>query len=260
MEHKIMMGDKEVLATRKQVETLSVLSILRKGGFATVKGYVPTTDYIKSPVVNISFISRFSVTNLYNRKIKALKALSFGDIVVKGEKLVALPIAEQETLFKSCLDTMVGSMEKTLSGIRDDAHRIAHDTFYAHTADGIKVHLRTHKVGKETVLDLVNGLPVVESIMVSMIETGRTVVQEGERKVVNSGTKVLMDKCINKALNLRSVGFATLSLKADNFESLTMGGESFTPDNILAKVRETVRMVGTDDLTNILETEEEVKV
>lgn len=258
--HKITMGDKEVLATRKQVETLSILSILRKGGIGSIKGYVPTTDYIKSPVVNMTFISRFSVTNLYNRKIAALRNLSFGDIVVKGEKLVSLPVAEQETLFKSCVNTMIGSMEKTLDGVRDDAHRIAHDTFYAKSADGIKVHLKTTKVGKETVLDLVDGLPVVESIMVGMIELNRTVVQEGERKVVNSGAKVLMDKCIEKALNGRSVSFKTLSLKEGNFDSLRMDGETFTPDNILTKVRESVRMVSTEDLTNILETEEEVKV
>jgi hypothetical protein len=255
--HRIAMGDKEVLATRKQIESLSILSVLRKGGIASVRGYRPTTDYVRSPVVNLSFISRFSLFNLYNRKIVALRSLSFDNITIKGDKVASLSREEQVALFESCKETMIQSMTKTLDGVRDDAHRIAHDTFYAKTADGIKVHLRTRKEGKETVLDLEDGLPVVDSIMVGMIELHREIVEEGEKKVVKNGAKVQMDKCIEKALNGRSVSYRTLSLKEGNFDSLRMDGETFTPDSIMDRIGKTIT---TEDLTNILSVEEDAKV
>lgn len=247
-------------ASARVAETLQTLQTLRKGGFASVTGYTPDAKKYeegKVPVLNIRFISRFSTRNLYSRKVDALKSLSFESITIKGDKVAALTTEDQKTLFRSCVDAMVASMT---TEDRTDAHRIAHDTFYIRVCEGVKVHLKTTKVGKETVLvHAEDGLPIAQSVMVATIETGRTEVTAGEKKKVNSGAKVQMDKCIERTLNRKSVGLAYLSLKEDNFETLRMDGEVFTPESIMERVRGSVTMDRTD-LENILSVEEDVKV
>jgi len=81
---------------------------------------------------------------------------------------------------------------------------------------------------------LTNGYPTVSSIMVSFLELNRTVVKEGVYKTVNSGASVLMGNAINSLLNQRSVGIRKLSLKEDNFQSLTISKNVVLPDNIQA--------------------------
>ena len=205
-------GGKMVWINANMVSTLETLETLRSGGFGVLKGYVSTSNRVKPEVADMNIISKISTENLYNRKIENLKGLTFADIRVKGEKLLSLSNEEQETLFASCKETMIASMEKTLSGDRSDAHRTAHDTFYAISSRGVKVHLKTEKIGKETVLILKEGNPIAESIMLTAIEMGRKVIEKGEYKVVNSGTKVLMDKCINNALNKKSVSLKTAKI------------------------------------------------
>ena len=79
---------------------------------------------------------------------------------------------------------------------------------------------------------LTDGLPTVASILLSYLELNKTVVQEGDYKVVDSGPKVLMDNIIERYLNQRSVGIKTLSLKEDNFEALNVSKQTFTPDDL----------------------------
>lgn len=229
----------ECWATQAQIDTLDRLKTLQGGGFATIHGYTPTSDYITPPTVNINFISRFSTERLYQRKIAALKGLAFGDLKITDPKLTALTAQEQMSLFHDCLEKAIASMEKTLDGDRSDAHRQAHDTFYAPAAAGVKVHFKTVKVGKDTALVLQDGKPVVDSIMLSIIEVGRKVVKPGVVKTVNSGPKVLMDKCIAAAIKSKVINMKTVSLKADNFTSLTIGGEVFDAQE-LNKVQEAI--------------------
>ena len=236
---KTTIGDKECWATPEQVKTLKVLDQTVKGGFATVHGYKPTSGYIKSPTVNINFISRFSTEKLYARKMNALKDLKFSDLSITSPKLVELTETEQQTLFHSCVSAMLESMQKTLDGDRSDNHRQAHDTFYGKSSTGVKVHFQTSKVGRETHLDLIDGLPVVDSIMLSVIEIGRKVVEEGEHKIVNSGPKVLMDNAINKAIKGKTISMKTISLKSDNHTDVSIGGEVLEPE-VALQVQEVV--------------------
>ena len=217
----------ECWATQAQIDTIARLGELQGGGFATIHGYTPTSDYITPPTVNINFISRFSTERLYQRKIEALKGLAFSDLKITDPKLLALTAQEQMAQFHECLQKAIASMEKTLVGDRSDAHRQAHDTFYVTASTGVKVHFQTVKTGKETALVLKDGKPVVDSIMLSIIEVGRKIVKPGVVKTVNSGTKVLMDKCIAQAIKGKVISMKTVSLKADNFTSLSIGGEVF---------------------------------
>jgi hypothetical protein len=230
----IDLDGKPVWATAKQASDLNILASLNNGGIATVRGYQPTTDWKVVPTIDLSFISKFSTERLYDRKLEALKALAFNDLDIREAKILAMLPSDQHKLFCECVTKMIESMQKTLDGERNDAHRQGHDRCYVHTALGVKVHLVTEK-GEDGLKHpvLVDGHPQVDSIMLSVIELGRKYVEKGERKVVNSGAKVLMDNAINSALKTRTCQFRTISLKTDNHNSLAIGGEVLDPQEVV---------------------------
>jgi len=261
MNHLKEYNGQKVWVSRKFAETIEVMSMMRGGGFAHVVEYEPSTDYVEKPLVNITFISKFSTAKLYERKSVALGKLTFSDLTIKGDKLETIDGDAQKTLFAECVAKMVGSMQKTLDGDRSDAHRQGHDRCYVVTSQGVKLHLETVKgPDGHMVPVLTDGHPTAKSIMVPMIETMRSTVKEGVKKTVKNGAKVQMDKCIERSLNARSVSYRTLSLKEDNFKTLKMDGEEFTVANIFSQVRDTVRLIDAKDLAEIIETEEKETV
>lgn len=226
-------GNKFLISAR-QASTLQTLIDANKGGFASVKGYVSTSNRVKPEVSDIQFVSRFSYERLNARKRAALESLTYADVaneVASNPKLSALTAAEAKAQFEECKAKEIESIDKTASGDRDDSYRAGHDRCYGFIGDGIKVHYLTEKVAGKMQPVLVDGLPIVESIMVPMIEVGRKVVTEGEYKVVNSGPKVLMDNIIRRHMP-KSTKYTTLSLKEDNFDSLAIAGEEILPKDI----------------------------
>lgn len=238
--------------TEAQAGTLDDLCDIIKGGIGTVHGYTSTTGRTAPEVADIQFITAFSTENLYKRKIAALEALSYADVAAyaeRSDKVTALSQTERETLFETRRGQELNSLQTTLTGDRSDAHRQAHDRCYCYVGKGVKVHYITEdekytdedgKAKKRKVPVLTNGVPTADSIMLTILELNRTVTVKGEYKPVNSGAPVLMSKAMLKALNLRSIGLKTLSLKGDNFDSLvvsrkTMLAEEFSniPDDIL---------------------------
>lgn len=227
----------QVWITKAQLEALEVLEVAQAGGCASVNGYVPSTGYITTPTVNIQMLTRFDYGRLLNRKMDALKAIEFSDIpanVIPANKSKG---KTDEQWFDARKDQEIASMQKTLDNDRSDAHRQGHDRCYAHFAKGISAHLVTAK-GTDGLMHpvLTNGYPTVKSIMVSFLQLNRTVVVEGVRKTVNSGASVLMGNAIKRLLNDRSVGIRKLSLKEDNFQSLTISKNVVLPDNIQAAI------------------------
>lgn len=216
-------------ATIQQAEFLAGLKDAPRGGIGTVRGYKPESDWLTVPTVNIQGIFRFSTERLYKRKAAALNSLTFGDVadgVAKDPKLSALSDVEARTLFAERLASQIASLEKTLSGDRNDSYREAHDLFYVGISEGVKVHLASTKSDSDGLkhLVLIDGHPVADSIMVSYLELSREYIVPGSRKTVNSGAPVRMGNLIENALNSRSVGYRALSLKPDNFESFAIGG------------------------------------
>jgi hypothetical protein len=227
--------DRPFNCTTAQAEALDRLTALHKGGIGSIKGYRPTTGYVTPAVVDMQVITRFETGKLYARKAKALEAITFADVaedIAKAAKLRDLPAGTCLAQFNDCKAAMLESLNKTLTGDRDDAHRQGHDRCYVRLVDGVKVHLVTEKVDGIMVPVLTDGLPTLASIMLSVLELNKTVREQGVRKVVNSGPKVLMDKAIERQLNARSVGFKTVSLKEGNFESLNVERQSITPDDL----------------------------
>lgn len=225
--------------TPAQSDLLDRLVALNKGGIGAVKGYVPDASKFvdgKPPKYDLQIITRFEVPKLYARKLKALDGITFADCatdIAKHAKLSALSAGACLAQFDASMEAAKASLSKTLDGDRDDAHRAAHDRNYIRLADGVKVNLVTAKNadGKQIPV-LTDGLPTVASILLPYLELNKTVTEKAERKPVNSGAKVLMDNIIESKLNARSVSIRQLSLKEGNFDSLNVGKQHITADDL----------------------------
>ena len=244
MSKLVSYNGKTFWVTEQQAESLAVLEQTRKGGCAKINGYRPSTNVIEQPIYDLQVITRFNLGNLYKRKNEALANIRFTDVeksLDNEPKLKVLDRDEKIRLFNERKNELIESMNKTLDGDRSDAHRQGHDRCYASVSDGVKVHYKTEK-GADGTKDpiLVDGFPVADSIMLSVLELNRHTVLKGSYKTVNSGAPKLMTNAIEKVLNARSVGLKMLSLKGDNFDSLRIDGAEF--------IREDFRQLAGDVL------------
>lgn len=212
--------------TNKQAQAIAQLREAHKG-FAAVQGYRPKTNWVKSPKQNISMQIGFITSRLYVRQINVMAELSLADLNLskwipsKGKNACAT--AEEQ--FKFCVNLMMEKKNESLKGELENAHTAAHKRNYLTIANSIKVNYITEKNdGIELPILDVEGIPTVESILVPYLELKTVTVEDGERKTVNSGSKVLMDNAIDRALGKR-YAFRMLSLKDGGFESLRVGGE-----------------------------------
>jgi len=217
------------VCSARQASTIDTLCQTRKGGFASVKGYVSSSSGEKA---DHTVLTRFSTEKLYGRKIKALEALTLNDIaadVAANPKLSALPFGDLTKAFEDRKAKEIESMNKTLDGVRDDARRQSHDRNYARVTDGVKVHFLTEKRGDLTVpVRNADGLPIVKNIMLTVVGISKNVLTEGTHKVVNSGVPVLLSNVMEKHMP-KSTKLKTLSLSEDNFDSIVIDGETLMP-------------------------------
>lgn len=222
--------------TEAQRETLEKLQKIVRGGIGTVHGYVMTSGRTVPEKADIQFLTAFSTKRLYERKLAALESITFEEVApnLTAPKLAALTEAERRSTFDDRKQKEIDSLRKSIDGTdRSDAHRQAHDRCYCEIGPGVKVHYRTEKDVdgiKQPVL--INDLPVVESIMLTIIEIKRSVIEPGEYKKVNSGAPVLTSNAIKRTMNLRSTNLKTLSLKEDNFDSLVVDHNTFLPEHV----------------------------
>jgi hypothetical protein len=227
---------RKVSVTPAQKSAIETLVNSRKGGFATVHGYVPSTNWVVSPIQDINMITKFSTSKLYERKINALNNISFKDVselIKQDDKLSALPFDKVEDIFNTRKQMLIDSMNKTLEGDRSDNYRLAHDTFYTFFDNGVKVNLKSKTVNGQRLLETnEKGEFLVNSIMVHYLPLSTKTIKEGERKVVNSGAPVRMSNIIDKLLNKKSVSLRTLSLKEGNFDSLTIDNKTLTEQDV----------------------------
>ena len=225
--------------TQAQADTIEKLKTIIAGGIGTVHGYMSTSERIVPEVSDMQFITNFSIQRLYERKIAALRELTFEDIkdfIPDVPKVQVLSEAERIDLFNDRREKEIASMEKTLDGDRSDNYRQAHDRVYCHVDKGLKVHFHTVKedyidaVGKKkkrSVPELIGGLPVAKSINLMVLVLNKTVIQKGEYVKRDSGAPVLIGNAIQRGLNSRSVSVKSLSLQEDNFSSLVVSRKTF---------------------------------
>lgn len=225
---------RKVKMTPAQAKSIEVLTNTRKGGCASVVGYVPTSNWDVSPVHNIQFITHFSNTKLYERRLKALSEVVFKDIserLAGDEKLGNLTTIACMELFEKRKKMLMDQLTRTLEDKPKNAHQLGHERCYAHIGD-VKIHFETEKVGDHKQPILEDGECLCASIMIPYLELNVTEVQKGRRKVVNSGAPVRMGNLIESCLNSRSVVLKTLSLKTDNFEALRVDRQEFLPEDV----------------------------
>ena len=198
-------------------------------GIAWVHGYKPSTNWIKRPTNDVCFQFAFIVSRLYKRQIEAMKDIKLSDLDLsewvpsKGKN--AFDNAADQ--FAYCINTLTESKDKSLKGELDNAHTEAHDRNYCTIRNSVKVNFVTEKdpeTGKQVPVLDDDGIPTVASILVPYLEIRTINKEKGERKSVNSGSKVLMDNAINKVLSKR-LNYKMLSLKDDNFTDLRVGGD-----------------------------------
>lgn len=230
---KMKADGQEFWVSARQASALQTLSESNKGGFASVKGYRTS----KNQVANYTVLTRFNTPRLYQRRIAALEAIEVGDImdsVRANPKLAALSVEQLCAEFEARKATEIASLQKTLEGSdRDDAHRAAHDRNYATITDGVKVHFKSEKNSEGVKVPVLHeGLPIVESIMLAIVEVKRDILVEGDpQKPVNSGVPVLLSNAMMKLLP-KSTFYQALSLKDDNFDSIAIGGNELVPADI----------------------------
>lgn len=226
---------RKVRITAQQAAAIEALDNTRKGGCASVIGYIPSSNWVESPVHDIQMITHFSTAKLYERKREALMAIKYDDVkedAQNDEKLSELSDDKLRLLFEDRKHRAIASILDTNDGYREDAHRQAHDRCYAYFGD-VKVHLQTEKVdGIKQPVEDENGNLLCASIMVPYLELKVTERKPGVRKNVNSGAPVRMSNMIDKCLNGRSVGYKTLSLKEDNFQELRVDRKTFLPEEV----------------------------
>jgi hypothetical protein len=215
-----------VWATLAEQATINVLQATRAGGCASVKGYVPSSNWTKKPVQDIQFISRVSTERLYKRRMNALMDIEFSDVVEsikQDKKLAALGDDKLIDVFNARKEFEINSITKTLTGVRNDPHRQGHDRCYIKISDGIKVNLKT-ETGDDGLKHPVlrNGHPLVGAILVSAFFLKTVTVKEGVRHVPDSGYPVRMSNAIKRVLNKTGLNIKMLSLKPDNFDKLTI--------------------------------------
>lgn len=225
---------KTFVCTNRQAQAIAQLREAHKG-FAAVKAYRPTTNWIERPSQNIQMIVGFLTHRLYQRQMDAMSDLSVSDLNLskwvpsKGKDACAT--AEEQ--FALCVELAKTSKSKSIEGELKNAHTAAHERNYLTICNSIKVHYISEKNADGIKVPVLNadGLPMVESILVPYLEIKTVTVVEGKRKVVNSGSKVLMDNAIEKAMSKR-YAFRMMSLKDDSFDEFKVGSETISPENL----------------------------
>jgi hypothetical protein len=231
---KITNNGESFLCSPRQAGVLELLLDSNAGGFASVKGYVSSET---GEVADYTFISRFSVGNMYERAMAALETFTVADIIDSirdNLKVKALTTDELYEAFDARRAAEIASKVQTLEGDRSDARRQSHDRNYHVLDHGVKVHYVTEKVDKLTypVLESYGNerLPVVKSIMLNILEVKKTVTTAGTYKTVNSGVPVIIGNALNKLLP-KTAKMKVLSFKDDNFDSLALAGVQYIPED-----------------------------
>lgn len=224
------------ICSARQAATLQTLVETQKGGFAKVNAYTSTSNRVSPETADMTVLTRFNLERLYNRRIAALQAVTLADIAdsLKGNtKIDALSENDLAAAFELRRMGEINNMQKTLDGVRDDAQRQAHDRNYARIGQGVKVHFVCEKNADNKMIPVLNndGLPTVQSIMLSIIQIAKSVLVAGEYKKVNSGVPVLIGNALQSIMP-KSTKIKMLSLKDDNFDSIAISNETIMPQDI----------------------------
>lgn len=234
----ISLEGKSVWASQDQVATIAALIETRKGGFARIYGYTATSGRTVPTVYDTTVTTRFSYKRLVARKRAALESLTLADVRphLRGKALLA-DDATLERDWNARKAETLASFDATGNDDREStAQREAHDRCYMNLAEGVVVHYVTEYANGEKIKTpvLLDGHPMVDSIMLNVLEVSRTVREAGQYKVVNSGVPVCITNAINATLKAQGIrSMKRVSLKVDNFERVVIDNTTILPEDIV---------------------------
>jgi hypothetical protein len=208
------------------VNTLNGLAALNRNSFCAIDGYTSQQGEVSNYLVRAAT----SAESVYSATAEELEAVKFSDLDLskwvpnKGKN----SFATAEEQFNFNLGVKLESIRKTQSGERDDPHRQGHDRCSRSPAPGITVDLVTEKAAdglKYPVVDSAGNF-IAKGVRLSCVVHKKEVLVEGERKTVNSGSKVLMDNAIEAVLKKNRTALRTFSLDEGKFVAIRSGSLS----------------------------------
>lgn len=196
----ITVADTRIRATAEQAAVLSVLCDA-KAGFATFHRYESTSGYVtgKPKVSTVTVNAKVSASTVYANRLRELESITLDDLNLEGwvpskGKNAFDNAADQ---FKFCHAALIESAK----GNGSASHKQAHIDHSLTPAKGVKVWLNDDADA--------DGVRSIKSVLVNALPVSETVHDKGERKVVNSGSKVLMDNAISAVWNRRACALRT---------------------------------------------------
>jgi hypothetical protein len=232
---KMNIEGQEFVCSPRQAVAIETLLETRKGGFARINGYVSKTNVVTPGKADVTILSRFDILKLYERKINFLENLTLdaiADDVAKDDKLKLLSKDELQEAFNDRKAQEIASMTKTLEGVREDAHRQGHDRCYVRLGAGVKGNYVTEKNSDGIAMPVLNnGLPVLKTILINGLEISKKIITEATYKPVNSGVPVRLSNIMEKHAP-KTTRIKMYSLNDDNFESLTIDGETIYSEDV----------------------------
>jgi hypothetical protein len=210
--------------TKEQADALNVILVNNLRGFACMHNYYPKSKWNVSPEQQITFCAGGNQEVRDLKTLKALKLVTFAQLETKNwipnKRPDSFDTAEEQ--FKFCLDLKIAKLEKKFEdaakqkmgiAIELNNHQKGKRNNNILVKEGITVNLvntTTDAAGKKVKnLDadgkqqpiLTDGLATAESIVFNYVFATTKTIVEGERKpAAKSGSKVLMDKIIEKVL------------------------------------------------------------
>lgn len=246
----ITINDTKVNATQAQADAIEKL--MKAHGFAAIHEYQPSTNWKVQPVQTIYNCNvGIKISRLYKAQIEALKAVKFEDldlsdwIADKGRDACG----NAKDQFDLCIGKLIESKAKLFRTQVDieaeDAHRKGHFHNYITIHNSIKVNLVNEKndegVKRPVLAD--NGHPTVETILIPYTSATTKTLQEGVKKApANSGSKVRMDKAIEKTLDDK-LKLKMVSLKEGNFKKVAVMGQEITEAELYAEETEAPKVL-----------------
>lgn len=216
-----------------------------RGQFAFIELHTSGVSNPKceSPRISDKWVCVRPRYDLYlERKRKAVEAMTFDDVLPLPQHLLDKAKLEGTESYRPLFDTareeLLASVEKSESG-RDTR------TGYGHY-NGVTVHLRTGKDGKNTILlaDPKSGLPVVDSVMLYWYPISERVHDEGKFKSTDSHAKTRMKNHIEGLAMARQ--WRCISLGQDNFAAVHINGKA-----LLGKVNDLLSAASDAELARV---------
>jgi hypothetical protein len=189
--------------TDSQAAALSVIEAAH-AGFVSIKGYRVTTGYVagKPKVVNVTLNGKPSYETVKARRLEALQSITLGDLDLsdwvpnKGKEACATAAEQFAQVYAEEVAKAAGETRGS------ESHAQAHDD-HSISVNGAKVWLHDADA---------DGVRAVKSINLFALPVSETVIDRGEWKPVNSGSKVLMRNAIHAVWNKRSCAIKTYTL------------------------------------------------